>query len=392
MPCAAGIAAAHRSHVKYFPSLDAYGKYYDFTCETGLIAVEQFAETAHTLLVEHLRSVYGDECANWARDYWTGKRGRMTLAHCRMSGCNNNMGVEVSWRLIKALCDIGCALGVFLGHLCHFIKTALGDEHRNALIKAGTPNAFIRKPIVIKGMWDAVQEAHAKTHSCCILLECSKCSEERYFSLVEEMMACGERTTPLHLKMVINHEKFAARGESVYIDWCDYKLVLVPRQNLLKKLDPDGTRSVAEMREQLRPMANAYERLVLHDIRAPGLDIREALKIYSNFHLIRYMPAWVENDIPLACTCKICVNHCVCDDTLLFAALFKPEVRVPSDYVAATVNLRKRCKSLKGAVGRKRMRILEEQKCNEKVIDSKVKYMRGTSVARRSRRTSPMSG
>ena len=186
-------------------------------------------------------------------------------------------------------------------------------------------------------------------------------------------MACGERTTPLHLKMVINHEKFAARGESVCIDWCDYKLVLVPRQNLLKKLDPDGTRSVAEMREQLRPMANAYERLVLHDIRAPGLDIREALKIYRNFHLIRYMPAWVENDIPLACTCKICVNHCVCDDTLLFAALFKPEVRVPSDYVAATVNLRKRCKSLKGAVGRKRMRILEEQKCNEKVIDSKVK-------------------
>ena len=148
------------------------------------------------------------------------------------------MGVEVSWRLIKALCDIGCALGVFLGHLCHFIKIALGDEHRNTLIKAGTPNAFIRKPIVIKGMWDAVQEAHAKTHSCCILLECSKCSKERYFSLVEEMMACGERTTPLHLKMVINHEKFAARGESVYIDWCDYKLVLVPRQNLLNNLTP----------------------------------------------------------------------------------------------------------------------------------------------------------
>ena len=128
-------------------------------------------------------------------------------------------------------------------------------------------------------------------------------------------------------------------------------------------------------------MANAYERLVLHDIRAPGLDIREALKIYRNFHLIRYMPAWVENDIPLACTCKICVNHCVCDDTLLFAALFKPEVRVPSDYVAATIDLRKRCKSIKGAVGRKRMRILEEQKCNEKVIDSKVKYMRGTRPA-----------
>ncbi len=89
---------------------------------------------------------------------------------------------------------------------------------------------------------------------------------------------------------------------------------------------------------------------------------------------------WEEIDIPVAFTCKICVNHGVCDDMLLFAALFKPGVRVPSEYIGGTVPLWKSCESVRGTAGRNRLRILKEQKCNEKVIKSKVKYMRGTRL------------
>ncbi len=41
--CVSGIAAAHRSHVKQFPYVDAYNDYYDIVVNTGEICVDQFA-------------------------------------------------------------------------------------------------------------------------------------------------------------------------------------------------------------------------------------------------------------------------------------------------------------------------------------------------------------
>ncbi len=68
-------------------------------------------------------------------------------------------------------------------------------------------------------------------------------------------MACGDRShriTPLHLKIVINHENFNTLGEAVPISSLNYKVVLMPRQFLLNTIDPDGKRSLGEMRELLR--------------------------------------------------------------------------------------------------------------------------------------------
>ena len=168
--CPAAIAAAQRSHLKYFPDISAYGVYYDLQNDIADIAVETFATRVQQRLVEFLRINYGDACANWAETFWTGKRGRMCLAHSRYSGCNHNMGVEKSWKLIKAICSPSVSLSTFLGHLVHFIRTAFGEEHCQLLRDAGFPNAFIRKPVVIKVMWDGMQERHPHTLSCCVVV------------------------------------------------------------------------------------------------------------------------------------------------------------------------------------------------------------------------------
>jgi hypothetical protein len=96
----AGIAALQYSHVRYFPSQDAYSEYYDFLLSICDIGVESFATRAQTrtMLVYHLREHYGNGTANWCKTFWTEAPGRMCLAHSRYAGCNNNMGIEVSWR------------------------------------------------------------------------------------------------------------------------------------------------------------------------------------------------------------------------------------------------------------------------------------------------------
>jgi hypothetical protein len=194
-----------------------------------------------------------------------------------------------------------------------------------------------------------------------------------------EVEESGDIGTPLHLKLVIYHENRIREGLDMQLDWSDTKTVLLPRQHLLKKLDPAGVLNVPQLREKLRPLVSEYERVVLKDVVPPGMDICQALKIYGYFHLIRYMQEWTENEIPVACSCKVCLTNCVCRCTLLFAAIFRPEVRVPDEYIAATVPERKQCKSIRGTAGKKRLRIMEERKCDEKKIDSKIKYMKGTT-------------
>ncbi len=99
------------------------------------------------MLVDYLLTKYGDKVADWCRNVWTGERGRMCFAYSRYAGCNN-IGVEVSWRLIKEVCSGLASLSEFISALCKFIHHQLGEEpeHRNCLLIAGDANAFIRNP------------------------------------------------------------------------------------------------------------------------------------------------------------------------------------------------------------------------------------------------------
>ncbi len=117
----------------------------------------------------------------------------MCLAHSRYAGWNNNMGIEVSWRDIKKLLPPNSSLGQFLCALCHYIKTALGEEHMQRLCEVFSRNSFIREPIAT---WDGVQSAHSssKTHSCTFVLTPASKRPNVAIDLrdmMEEIMECG---------------------------------------------------------------------------------------------------------------------------------------------------------------------------------------------------------
>jgi hypothetical protein len=83
------------SLVKYVPCLEEYNNYYDIVVDICDIGVETFGARSQDMLVDYLCSTYGDEVAD--------ARGRMCLAQSLYGGCNNNMGVKVSWHNIKKL-------------------------------------------------------------------------------------------------------------------------------------------------------------------------------------------------------------------------------------------------------------------------------------------------
>ena len=159
----------------------------------------------------------------------------------------------------------------------------------------------------------------------------------------------------------------------------------MPAQHLLKKLDPDNTRSVADVIVDLQPLQDQYANLVVRNRPdlVPGVDIKLALKIYKSFHLLQKASTW--GDIPVQCTCRECFKNCVCAHSVLFASLFDDTLRVPEEYIAATVGLRKKCRALKGAAGTKRKRLFSEIAAAKAKGESKIKFMKqpeGPKVAR----------
>jgi hypothetical protein len=206
-------------------------------------------------------------------------------------------------------------LGQFLGALRHYINKALEEEPMQRLCRVCSGN----ESIATKDMWDGVQSAHSKTLSCCFVLTTSSKRADVAIELrdmTEEIMKCWHRALAIHPKTAAWHEDIRRLEQSPRQTLGDLKTLLVPRQALLKKLDPTGEFSVPTVRTQLQPLVRQYERLVIQDRVDADTNLRDALNIYNYFHRLNRAPEWRE--IPLSCTCRVCFGNCVCKHSLLF--------------------------------------------------------------------------
>ncbi len=99
----AGISAFHYPNLKYFPSVDAYNDYYKIVVEIG---VETFATRCQELLGDYLRTNYGDEVANWCREFGQSPREECVL---RIAGM---LGATTTWVSVRYA---GCYNNIPLG-------------------------------------------------------------------------------------------------------------------------------------------------------------------------------------------------------------------------------------------------------------------------------------
>jgi hypothetical protein len=124
-------------------------------------------------------------------------------------------------------------------------------------------NAFIREPMATKDMWDVVQSAHSKTLRCSFVLTTSSKRANVAIELrdmMEEIIEWGPLTLAraLHLKIAAWHEDIRRLGQFQRLALGDLKTILVPRQALLKRLDPTGELSVPTVHTQLQPLVRQY--------------------------------------------------------------------------------------------------------------------------------------
>jgi hypothetical protein len=85
------------------------------------------------------------------------------------------------------------------------------------------------------------------------------------------------------------HEERERQGRAMDIHLSDVKTVLMPRQHVLKALDPNGTATAEELRAKIVPLARIYHAVVLKDQLPADKGVEEALGIYRNFHMLMYI-------------------------------------------------------------------------------------------------------
>ncbi len=127
---------------------------------------------------------------------------------------------------------------------------------------------------------------------------------------MEKVMESGPVTMPLHLKIGAWPDDQKQSGSATRLDIGEIKMVLVPRQALLQKLDPSGELTVPLVRIRLEALVCQleYEKFirVLHD-RVEASTSLDALKIYNYFHQLSRAPTWGE--ICVSCTCRVCFSN-----------------------------------------------------------------------------------
>ena len=109
----------------------------------------------------------------------------------------------------------------------------------------------------------------------------------------------------------------------------------------------------------------------------------DALDLYESFNLVQRQASWGQPDkdgkpdegFPWGCLCLRCQKWTLCEHTALMEYLFRSDIEVPDNLVAATPALRKKCNKLRGTAGPRRARILKEIAKEKKKSTSKIGFV-----------------
>ena len=68
--------------------------------------------------------------------------------------------------------------------------------------------------------------------------------------------------------------------------------MLVPRQHVLRAIDPDGSKTAEQLRDEILLLAKDYQNIVIRRALPDTMDVAEALRIYSYFHWVSPASSW----------------------------------------------------------------------------------------------------
>ena len=141
---------------------------------------------------------------------------------------------------------------------------------------------------------------------------------------------------------------------------------------MLRDIEFDSSKTAEQLLGEILLLAKDYQNIVIRRALPDTMDVAEALRIYSDFHLVSPAPGW--GDIPLSCSCPDSHKHCACEHTVLLASVYDADIFVPDALVADSPSKRKKTRLGRGVAGSRRNRLLasREEKTH---AESKIPFL-----------------
>jgi hypothetical protein len=243
-------------------------------------------------------------------------------------------------------------------HLHDYIRDA-SEKHEQKLIDAGRPGRFISNPEVTKREWDAISDLHPKTLILCTAMGLDAAGNEAYAELCADIILACSADDPLYLRIQKFHRTKIAYLVQTGRAAEEYKLnirkkvvacIIVPSNRLLYALDPNGTRKVERVRQELVPYLRKYQTFL--DQHKPAQraivdewHLSEYLEVLGSFTLINHItgPAsehW--GDMKFKCSCKGCHVRGCCRENLLWSMVLNHKLVMPPKWSKHQPGERKR--------------------------------------------------
>jgi hypothetical protein len=168
------------------------------------------------------------------------------------------------------------------------------------------PNAFISVQVFPKSLWDEIQDLHPKTLACIFVIA----GKGRYLDVqleerIELIYGMCDYLTPVHLKIEAWHKANPVPGK---LTMDKFKTIVIPRQHVLKTIDPEHSKPLDEVRTILACMKTQYMDLLDNELEAT-MDIEQVLDRYETFHHMTRDNTWGKVPWPWG-NCTFCVKIC----------------------------------------------------------------------------------
>jgi hypothetical protein len=150
--------------------------------------------------------------------------------------------------------------------------------------------------------------------------------------LAPAMRACGKKYAhikPLHLKLGLWHAELIRTKSKPVLKREELKIVVMPRQQWLYKLDPDNSRPIQEVRQEVPEHVPKYVKLCKEtDRQHEIMSLEDILTLSEKIHHLEWkgiewsVSGW-------ACSCPTCSKECVCTNNVLLEMVFNRNMTVP---------------------------------------------------------------
>ena len=77
----------------------------------------------------------------------------------------------------------------------------------------------------------------------------------------------------------------------------------------MKRIDPTNSKSVLEVRRELRDLKNQYVEVVVNGKAPADMIVSDALDLYETFHHLERKSEWKMLSIQLLCSCATSHKH-----------------------------------------------------------------------------------